>query len=200
MFDISIYCLEGETWKDIPDYKGIYQASNLGRIRSIDGKQTHSVIHGIRTWKGKVLKNKTRIPRKEGYRVTLWKDKTPKDFLVARLVCMTFYGKPNDFNDKTRSQKMTVNHKDGNRLNNDIKNMEWLTLKENVKHAFDNDLMPTCSEVYLINKEMKAFKFRSFSKASEFLGKSHGYVSGQIKRKQNMRDAKGNEFIACKSF
>ena len=47
-----------EIWKDIPDYEGIYQASNLGRIRTASNKTTHSVRHGIRHWEQRILKFK----------------------------------------------------------------------------------------------------------------------------------------------
>ena len=60
MFEYDKYCLDGETWKDIPNYEHLYQASDIGRIRSIDGKQTFTKKHGIRTWKGRILKNKTK--------------------------------------------------------------------------------------------------------------------------------------------
>ena len=100
-----------EIWKDIPDYEGIYQASTLGNIRTVEGKTTFSVRHGERHWKSRILKGRG-DNYKTGRRVSLWKDKKCKDWLVARLVAITFLGKP--------ETNLTVNHKDGNRLNNKI--------------------------------------------------------------------------------
>ena len=142
MFEVDEYCLKDEIWKDIPLYEGIYQASNLGRVRSVNGKKTHSKRHGIRTWKGKILKNKTKIVNAHtGYRITLWLNKKPKDWLVARLICLAFYGIPTGIAIKGTGNRITVNHKDGNRLNNRVENLEWCTLKENIRHAFRNGLM-----------------------------------------------------------
>lgn len=96
-----------KVWKDVPGYEGIYQASNFGEIRTVEGKTTHSKRHGKRVWKSRVLKGRgdNLIP---GRRVSLWKNGKPKDFLVARLVATTFLGVP--------PEGFTVNHKDGNKI------------------------------------------------------------------------------------
>ena len=123
-----VKCME---WRDIPGYEGIYQASSDGQIRTVDGKVTHSVRHGKRVWKGRVLKQK--ISKDKSCRVELYKNKKSKTWLVHRLVAITFipkvYGK--DY----------INHIDGNRLNNSVNNLEWCNYTENNNHAFDNDLM-----------------------------------------------------------
>lgn len=197
MFDFDNYCLKDEVWKDIPNFEG-YQASNLGRIRTVEGKKTFTERHGIRIWKGKILKNKTKTPAKSGYMVSVWKNGKPHDLLVARLVCSAFYGMPDDFLEKTTINKMTVNHKDGNRYNNKCENLEWLSIKENIKHAFDTGLMTYQKTIMLINKE-KITKHKSYADASRFLGKNDGYVSGQIKRKQKIYSVSGEEYEVYES-
>lgn len=163
-----------EVWKDIPGYEGIYQASTLGRIRSKPGKTTHSNIHGLRRWKTRILKEKCKKTRE--MRVTLWKDKKPKDHLVHRLIAATFIPKLNG--------KDCVNHKDGNPRNNNITNLEWCDHKENNNHAFDTRLIKTAipTQIYIAN-EVK--RFRSMSKASEYLGLSPGAISNAHTRGEN---------------
>lgn len=176
-----------EIWKDIPGYEGIYEASSLGRIRSKDGKTTHSDKHGVRKWKSKIIKPKA-CPDQSliGYRVTLWKDKRPHDYLVARLVCATFI-------ENLLDTKMTVNHKDGDRLNNRVENLEWLTRADNIRHAFTSGLQSSQKGVTLKNED-SILIFRSMAKASEFLGYNNGYLSGQIKRGGSITDKTGRKY------
>lgn len=65
----------------------------------------------------------------------MWKDGKPKDFLVARLIATTFL-------EDLLETKMTVNHKDGNRLNNNVENLEWLSLADNIKYGFQYNQYP----------------------------------------------------------
>ncbi len=176
-----------EIWKDIPGYEGIYQASTDGNIRSVEGKQTHSTRHGVRTWKSRILKPKSDgNQRKTGYRITLWKNKVAHDYLVARLICATYHGNMLDTD-------MTVNHKDGDRLNNCVENLEWLTRGDNIRHAFRNGMQPDQKAITLKSDDAILI-FRSLSQASEFLGHNTGYISGQIKKKRPIRDACGREY------
>jgi hypothetical protein len=127
-----------EIWKDIPNYNG-YQASNTGKIRT-HNKVTYTKRHGERHWKDRILKFKPSNPTRKskqgvGYRVTLWKDGKPKDFLVARLIATTFL-------ENLIETKMTVNHKDGNRLNNNVENLEWLSLGDNIRYGFQYNQYP----------------------------------------------------------
>ena len=176
MYNTKDYCLANEIWKDIPDYEGIYQASNLGRIRTVHNKVTHSDRHGIRYWKGRILKPKMQNDYKTGYRVSLWKNKKHRDWLVARLVAITFLGK----------SELTVNHKDGNRLNNNINNLEWLSLADNIRHGFDNGLYPSRKIELLINN--RTMIFNSLSKASLFLKQRNGYISDTLKKNKQIKD------------
>lgn len=199
MFDFDKYCLNGEEWKQIPTFYG-YEASNLGRIRTVEGKKTFTEHHGIRVWKGKILKNKTKVPSKSGYVVSIWKEGKPYDLLVSRLVCSAFYGMPEDFLEKMSVNKITVNHKDGNRYNNNFENLEWMSIKENIQHGFENDLyLKNQKPIMLISKGIVTH-FKSLSEASRYLDKNNGYLGGQIKRGQNVYDKFGNRIEVYESI
>lgn len=178
-----------ELWKDIPNYEGLYQASNLGRIKSVDGKKTFSKLHGERVWKERILKPKScRDFNICGYRVSLWKDGKHKDYLVARLVCATWH-------ENLIDTKMTVNHKDGNRLNNKIENLEWLSLSDNIRHGFENNLYKQDKTILISQKSGEKFEFRSKSLASQFLKRNSGYISNTIQKGKNIAEnADGEKF------
>lgn len=158
-------------WRDIPGYEGIYEASNTGQIRSKDGKVTHSVKHGRRVWKGRVLKQK--VGKDKSCRVSLYKDKKEKTWLVHRLIAKTFIPEVEG--------KDYINHIDGNRLNNDVTNLEWCNHKENNNHAFDTGLIKTGKKVILVHKEThEPIYFRSMTKASVFLGCGETYLANHV--------------------
>lgn len=161
---------EQEIWKDIPGYEGLYQASSFGRIRTCEGKITSSKLFAVRHWKQRILKPKGQT-YKTGYRVSLWKDGRHKDWLVARLVAITFLGDSN----------LTVNHINGNRFDNRVSNLEWCSLKENIQKGFEIGLYPQ-KNIYLTNKKTGEITvFLSMDKASKYMGKHHGYISDKVK-------------------
>lgn len=177
-------CYSNEIWKDIPNYEGIYQASNLGRIRTAEGKTTYTKRHGIRHWKSRILKGRgDNIAT--GKRVSLWKNGKVKDWLVARLVAITFLGEP-------QGNVNTVNHINGNRLDNRIENLEWLTIADNIRHAFDTGLMPY-KKVILYNDNFK-MTFRSLSQASKFLNRNHSYLSLCLKKNRKITNKDKEQF------
>lgn len=182
MYNSVDYSLPGETWKEIPGYEGIYEASDLGRVRSVDGKVTNSVRCGRRRWKGRILKTRG-DNYSTGHRVSLWKDKVSRDYLVARLVGLTFLGIPDD-------PKMTINHIDGNRFNNCVPNLEWLSLADNIRHAFSSGLVSSSQKTKL-RAYGNVYEFDSLTEASAFLGRNHGYISSCLSRGVPIRDENG---------
>lgn len=176
-----------ETWKDIPGYEGQYQASTEGRIRSTPGRVTYTKYHGERHWTSTIISPKACSNYNLcGYRVTLWKNGKPKDLLVARLVCTTFH-------ENLIDTKLTVNHINGNRLDNRPENLEWLTLSENIKEGFKTGLYKSIQKKQRIKRvtDGKIFEFDSRSECSRKLGRNVGYMTTAITR--------GYKYVTSKS-
>ena len=109
-----------EIWKDIPNYEGLYQVSNLGNVRSLN----HYASNGIKDiiYKGKIL-NQNKHYKNDYMSVILSNNGKYKRFLVHRLVASAFI--PNNDN------LPCINHKDENKTNNKVENLEWCTHKYN---------------------------------------------------------------------
>ena len=111
---------DNEIWKDIPEYEQLYQASNLGRIRSLDRIVRHN-YNDTAVKKGKILKQSL---NKHGYcKVNLCKNRVYKTFVVSRLVYSAFYG--------VIPAGMQVNHISEDKTDNSICNLNLMTPKEN---------------------------------------------------------------------
>lgn len=118
-----------EIWKDVVGYEGYYQVSNLGRVRSLD-RMVRGSSNNIRIAKGRMLKF---CDLKDGYLgVGLHKCGKALTKSVHRVVIEAFAD--------NLENKPTVNHKDGNKHNNCIDNLEWSTYSENNLHAYKTGL------------------------------------------------------------
>lgn len=114
--NLSLEDMPGEIWKDIPGWEEYYQASTLGRIKSISHFSSS----------GKMLKNRIlrQTFRSKGYlQVRLYKNGVPYSYHVARLVLITFV--PNSMN------KPTVDHINAVKVDNSLENLKWASHKEN---------------------------------------------------------------------
>jgi hypothetical protein len=113
-----------EKWKDVIDYEGYYQISNFGRLRSVDRFVINKM--GVKRKLKGSLKNTYQI--NGGYlMVSLGKKGINKAYLVHKLVANAFLLNP--FNYKQ------INHKNGNKKDNILNNLEWCTARENTHHA-----------------------------------------------------------------
>lgn len=117
-----------EVWKDIDGYEGIYQVSSFGNIKSVERLRTGK--HGsLAPVKEKLLKKKI---TKSGYLAVHLRTNKNSYPTVHRLVANAFITNPDN--------KPTVNHKDGDKLNNNVSNLEWSTHAEQMQHAVANNL------------------------------------------------------------
>jgi len=119
-----------EEWADIPGYENIYKVSSLGRVVAY-AKSWNSGRWIIRSHPEKEIK--LNQDRKGYFVVGLRKDGVQKMWKVHRLVAISFIPNPEN--------KPQVNHKDANKRNNCVDNLEWATNSENMQHAHDNGLM-----------------------------------------------------------
>lgn len=179
-----------EIWKVIEGTDGQYEVSNTGKVRSLNYKRT-----------GKV-KELRPAPDPKGYMKTMlpyggrWK--TVK---IHRLVACAFIPNPNGL--------PQVNHKDGNKANNAVNNLEWITNYENAHHALKNGLF--ANSINAVRKTNEARKkavvatdaqgnqtvFSSINEASRAVSVSRRYVQAVLKG--NKKRASGYTFAYLKA-
>lgn len=137
-----------EQWKNIKNYEGFYQISNLGKVKSITFRNNKTTFK-----REKILKV---YDNGNGYLyVSLSKNNKRKNHYIHRLVAEQFLINNNS--------KPTINHKDYNTHNNNAKNLEWCTQKENVNHSKINmqkskkSRLPESTKEKYIRKNNKKF-------------------------------------------
>lgn len=146
-----------------------YAISQDGELRNIiTGKtKTWSIQHGESLG--------TRLP---GYRYTiLYRNTVNVTHYLHRLLCLVFKKFVGVFS------SLTVNHKDGDKTNNALENLEWVTYSENLKHAWDNKLRHQRRQHVLMRNLLtgKVTSFKSIRECGRYLGDSNGfYVSDRI--------------------
>lgn len=137
---------------EIEGFDGFYKVTSDGQVFSVNGVK------------------KTEISDNGYARVSLWKNGKGKHFLLHRLVASAFIPNPNNYE--------IVNHKDGNKLNCDVSNLEWCDASHNMRHAYANNLVhPKTTRVIQYTKDfVKVKEWDSIKDACESLGLLHGNV------------------------
>lgn len=147
-----------EIWKDIEGYEGIYQVSNLGNVRSLGNGKTHK--------SERILKQGTTL----GYKtVILCKDGITSSKRVHRLVAEAFIKNPQNFD--------IVNHKDENKTNNCVENLEWCTMQYNTNYGTGVERRSSKRKKPIKQLDMEGNLIRlwdSATDAAKYFGKSRG--------------------------
>jgi hypothetical protein len=158
---------DSEVWKEVPQYEDYLLISNFGNVKTKTRQKTNGVIE-----KQKILTQKEKV---NGYlEIGVRVNKKKKYFLVHRLVAIAFLIKVDGLE--------YVNHKNGNKKDNKVENLEWCTAKQNSQHAHANGLCSIEEDHYKakLNKE-KVLYIRSSEKSSTVLSSELGVSKSTIK-------------------
>lgn len=150
--------IQGEVWKDILGYEGIYMVSNFGRIKSY--VKTHNDYYIMNQYPNK---NNGRLY------VHFYKEGKRKAFQVHRLVGYSFV---EGYDAETSN---TINHIDLDVTNNKASNLEWVSQSENNKHAYDNGKTVITSNHHKKFKKIildDKYEFKTVASFAKFIGKS----------------------------
>ena len=144
-----------EEWKNIEGYEGLYQVSNLGRIKSLERLINHKTT-GKALYKEKIMKEIINY----GYsHVILCKNGKQKYCKIHRLVAQAFIPNP--------EKLPQVNHKDENKSNNKADNLEWCSLKYNINYGTRTERVAKTKRKAVLQCDLKGNVIKKWNSISE---------------------------------
>ena len=146
-----------ETWKDIKGFEGHYQVSSIGNVKNI---RTNSPLKKCKENSGY-------------YVVYLSKVGKSKRFFIHRLIAESFV--------ENKENKPFVNHIDGNKENNDISNLEWVTTAENNSHSVRTGLNDCRCGIALLENGEEKIRFNSITEAAKYFGVGKTTIFSQLR-------------------
>mgnify|MGYP003293868181 CR=1 FL=1 len=146
-----------EIWRDIKGFEGYYQISNLGRVKNVSNSQIRKTH-----------------PTRDGYlKIRLLHNGKDVTARIHRLVAEAFIPNPDN--------KETVNHKDGNKLNNNVENLEWMDRSEQMYHAYNHELKKSIKGVKNTNSKLTENEIRQIRK--EYVPYDRNYSTVALSKK-----------------
>lgn len=164
-----------EIWKNIPGYEGLYQVSTSGRIKSLKRYRT-TKSGGVCEVKERILSS--RVCNKYYY-ITLHKNGVMTTYQVHTLVAKTFIPNPLNY--------PCVNHKDENKLNNSVENLEWCTSKYNANYGTRNEKISKSKFKKIAQCDLNGnilYIFYSIKDAALSINKSYRTISNCCRGRQ----------------
>lgn len=186
-----------EIWKDIKDFEGLYQVSNLGNVKSLDRIiiQKNNGVLTKTNYKSRILK----LQLANGYyRVNLSKNNCSYWKLVHRLVGEAFL--------PHKKENNIINHLDNNPKNNNVSNLEWTTYKGNMQYAakqgrmkYKPNNLKKAQEakkipVIAIDKDGNEYEFSSQVEAANQLNCTRGHIASICKNRYGYKSSNGFTF------
>jgi hypothetical protein len=184
-----------EIWKDIPDYEGIYQVSNLGNVKSLPKEWISAKGVVVRKHNGIVLKKHKN--RSGYYAISFTINKKPKTHLIHQLVAITF------LNHKPNGHTLVIDHINDDKLDNRVENLQIVTHRFNTKKtqgkysSIYKGVSINISKYKLKSGDIKIYKYYlaviKINKRTKYLGrykdeyKAHLAYQNALKQVQNER-------------
>jgi len=159
-----------EQWRAVVDYEGLYEISRKGTLRRL-----------VATRKSAIGTSPTQFVANHRYKVVhLRKEERNKTHYVHRLVAMAWFGPP-------PTSEYQVNHIDGNKLNNNITNLQWVTSFQNDQHATETGLKPRGihhGNAKLTDEDIRGIRARRGLEPQKVTAKRYGVSQQTIQRIQ----------------
>lgn len=158
--------MKKEYWKPVVGYEGLYEVSNWGRVKSLPRKGTYA----------RILKP---VPNKYGYfQVNLYKNGKLKKIFIHRLVAEAFLEIPEGLKQYIGTVYLQVNHKDENKHNNNVENLEWCSAKYNTNFGTRNERDALTKSKPVVQYDLEGNFIREWQSTKE-CGRN-GYNQGAV--------------------